>query len=454
MKNYNDIDYMNDPNIDRRIKEICIQAEKNYIMTNYKPENEKNESNFENNNYQSNDFNTYNRVDTPKGSIHEKINDFNYYEKPFNSISINNNEFNNDVIQNNKQNTNIHNIININQDLHNLNQKYSNHQNNQNSIQNNHNFYQNNNQNSYQNNQYSYHNMNLSQKYQKENISDNNNNKSNSLKYILREKNSLNLSPEMINTINDSVQLKSTNNLNQITLSTSLSSINTNTLKNTPHLKINDFQKPILSSNDNCQCFECELRKLIQKNNLYHINLKQNTEINKSINNVILEGKYFLSKGKYEECYDILKSLIEKGLNHPDLFYLYGETCRKLKIMEDSEKYLILCMNFENCSPYVYYSLGLLYEECGQYKYSNYFLKKSLNFFNDSNIYFILSNNYFILNKNLKALKRINEAIDMNNSKIEYYKLRCDIYKKIGRSDLCKNDEMMIELINRKKNYN
>ena len=42
----------------------------------------------------------------------------------------------------------------------------------------------------------------------------------------------------------------------------------------------------------------------------------------------------------------------------------------------------------------------------------------------------------------------------MNNSKIEYYKLRCDIYKKIGRSDLCKNDEMMIELINRKKNYN
>ena len=35
MKNYNDIDYMNDPNIDRRIKEICIQAEKNYIMTNY-----------------------------------------------------------------------------------------------------------------------------------------------------------------------------------------------------------------------------------------------------------------------------------------------------------------------------------------------------------------------------------------------------------------------------------
>ena len=48
MKNYNDIDYMNDPNIDRRIKEICIQAEKNYIMTNYKPENEKNESNFNN----------------------------------------------------------------------------------------------------------------------------------------------------------------------------------------------------------------------------------------------------------------------------------------------------------------------------------------------------------------------------------------------------------------------
>ena len=433
MKNYNVIDYMNDPNIDRRIKEICIQAEKNYIMTNYKTENEKNESNLEFNNFQSNDFNTYNRVDTPKESIHEKISDFNYNEKPFKPISINNYEFNNDLLPNNKLNTNIHNIMNQNK---NLNQDYQN------------------SQYSYQNNLNSYENFNLHQNYKNENINENNT-MNNSQKNTLRETKSLNLSPEMINTINDSIQLKSTSNLNPKNLSSSLSSIKTNTLINFPHLQINDFQKPILSLNNNCQCFECELRKLIQKkNNLYHKNLKQNTEINKSINKVILEGKYLLSKGKYEECYGKLKFLLEKGLNHPDLFYLYGETCRKLKMMEDSEKYLILCMNFENCSPYVYYSLGLLYEECGQYKYSNYFLKKSLNFFNDSNIFFILSKNYFILNKNLKALKRINEAIDKDNSKIEYLKLRCDIYKKIGRSDLSKNDEMMIEFINRKKYHN
>ena len=434
MKNYNDIDYMNDPNIDRRIKEICIQAEKNYIMTNYKPENEKNESNFENN-FKINDFNTYNRVDTPKGSIHEKNSNYNYNENPFNPISINKYDFNNDIIQNNKQNDNIHNIINQNQDSQNLNQDY-------------HNYH-----NSSQSNQNSYHNFNLNQNYQNENINDNNI-ENNSQKNILRERKSLNISPEMINTINDSVQFKSTINLNPINLSSSLSSINTNTLINVPHLQINDFQKPILELNNNCQCFECGLRKLIQKKNVYHKNLKQNTEINKSINKIILEGKYLLSKGKYEECYDKLKSLLEKGLSHPDLFYLYGETCRKLKIMEDSEKYLILCMNFENCSPYVYYSLGLLYDECGEYKYSNYFLKKSLNFFNDSNIYFILSKNYFKLNKNLKALKRISEAIDKDNSKIDYYQLRCDIYKKIGREDLCKNDEMMIEVINRKNNHN
>ena len=434
MKNYNDIDYMNDPNIDRRIKEICIQAEKNYIMTNYKPENEKNESNFENN-FKINDFNTYNRVDTPKGSIHEKNSNYNYNEIPFNPISINKYDFNNDIIQNNKQNDNIHNIINQNQDSQNLNQDY-------------HNYH-----NSSQSNQNSYHNFNLNQNYQNENINDNNI-ENNSQKNILRERKSLNISPEMINTINDSVQFKSTINLNPINLSSSLSSINTNTLINVPHLQINDFQKPILELNNNCQCFECGLRKLIQKKNVYHKNLKQNTEINKSINKIILEGKYLLSKGKYEECYDKLKSLLEKGLSHPDLFYLYGETCRKLKIMELSEKYLILCMNFENCSPYVYYSLGLLYDECGEYKYSNYFLKKSLNFFNDSNIYFILSKNYFKLNKNLKALKRISEAIDKDNSKIDYYQLRCDIYKKIGREDLCKNDEMMIEVINRKNNHN
>ena len=148
-----------------------------------------------------------------------------------------------------------------------------------------------------------------------------------------------------------------------------------------------------------------------------------------------------LQKNKLIKSYQLLQNyIINYGIKHPDLYYLYGETCRKLKYMEDAQKYLLACMNFKNCSPYVYLSLAELYREIGQFKYSKNFYKKCLLFFEKGNIYYNLAINYMKLNKPLKALNFITEAINMEKNIAIYYKFRSDIYKILGHKDLREKD--------------
>ena len=536
MNNYEVFDYMKDPNIDRRIKEICEQAEKNYIMINYKPENEKEEIK-NTKNFQITDFNSYHRIDTPTKSINKKIIEYDFHNQPFipktinfenennyfHESNINQNNFysqpnnNNQFLNNNqfiqkiennenfkqynftkeisqKINQNLLNNQNVNE-INNLNNKdnpydqninqqeqnndlfnFQNHNNINNNNLNSQNNYQKflnqinqnininsnkdninnnnlNNKNNYNNlnifndsnlnihndNNLNIHNDNTLNVHNDNNINFENNfqneiNENKNIENNINNINENNLSQKFINSINDSIEFQKLNNLNPLNLSSSFSSLNSNDYL---------LKKP--------NCFECELRNLIQRKDLYHKKIKEETEKNNLINKIILEGKNLLSKEKYEECYDKLNNLINQNLNHPDIFFLFGETCRKLKLMEEAEKYLILCLNFKNCSPYAFYSLSLLYEECCQYKYSNYFLKKCLNFFNNSDIYFLLGKNYFKLNNNFKALNFINIAIEKNASNQFYYQLRSEIYNKIGRSDLGKKDEIMFQIINNKK---
>ena len=553
MNNYEVFDYMKDPNIDRRIKEICEQAEKNYIMINYKPENEKEEIK-NTKNFQITDFNSYNRIDTPTKSINKKIIEYDFHNQPFipktinfenennyfhesninqnnfysqpnnNNQFLNNNQFiqkiennenfkqynftkeisqkinqnllnnqnvneinnlnnkdnpydqninqqeqNNDLfnfqnhnnINNNNLNSQnnyqkflnqINQNININSNKDNINNNNLNNKNNYNNLNNKNNYnnlnifndnnlniHNDNNLNIHNDNNLNIHNDNTLNVHNDNNINFENNfqneiNENKNIENNINNINENNLSQKFINSINDSIEFQKLNNLNPLNLSSSFSSLNSNDYL---------LKKP--------NCFECELRNLIQRKDLYHKKIKEETEKNNLINKIILEGKNLLSKEKYEECYDKLNNLINQNLNHPDIFFLFGETCRKLKLMEEAEKYLILCLNFKNCSPYAFYSLSLLYEECCQYKYSNYFLKKCLNFFNNSDIYFLLGKNYFKLNNNFKALNFINIAIEKNASNQFYYQLRSEIYNKIGRSDLGKKDEIMFQIINNKK---
>ena len=108
--------------------------------------------------------------------------------------------------------------------------------------------------------------------------------------------------------------------------------------------------------------------------------------------------------------------------------------------MEDAEKYLLSCMNYKNCSPYVYLSLAELYKEIGQIKYSKQFYKKCLLYFNKGNIYHNLAIIYLKLNKPLKALNFITEAINLDKNFPLYYKFRSDVYKILGHKDLSEKD--------------
>lgn len=82
-----------------------------------------------------------------------------------------------------------------------------------------------------------------------------------------------------------------------------------------------------------------------------------------------------MKKINYLKAYELLKLPIVQGLYHADVFYLFGEVARICKKLEESEKYLLQSLKFELHSPFVFYSLGLLYQEMLEFKYSIKFFK-------------------------------------------------------------------------------
>ena len=260
----------------------------------------------------------------------------------------------------------------------------------------------------------------------------------------------INLNKEMVDSINSKIMFKSNNILspNSLNFGNNLNNldddiVNYNSqllisqshINHNPNSKYNSFL-----SNSSSLCFECDLHKLITDKNIYNKDLNYKAKENKEINNIILTGRILLQKNKLHKAFNLLSSIIKQGINHPDLFYLYGEVCRKLKYMEDAEKYLLACLDYKNCSQYVYLSLAQLYKEIGQIKYSKNFYKKCLPYFKKGSIYFNLAINYMKLNKPLKAINFLTEAINLEPSKPLYYKYRSQIYKELGHKDLYLKD--------------
>ena len=397
MKNIYEVNYMNDKDIDERIKNICLQAENNYIM-NYTKENK---------------------------------------NKPRKNISS-------DKI-----------IINSNSDILSLDKTitYSNEENDNNNNNNNNN----NNKYIYQQNQNDLYNNKLN--------NDNNTQikrtrtMNSSRNKIIRNKNSNNrnnrnnrnnnISQEMINSLNNKIKYRSNNMISLNAFDTRNESneediVNYNSqiiLSQSEIKNRNNNNNNTFLSNPSSFCFECDLHKLINENNIYNKDLHIKSKENKEINKIILNAKTLLVKNKLKKVYDYLRIyIINSNINNPDLYYLYGETCRKLKYMEDAQKYLLACMNFKNCSPYVYLSLAELYNEIGQIKFSKQFYKKCLFYFNKGNIYYNLANNYLKLNKPLKALNFITEAINLDKNEPLYYKFRSEVYEILGHKNLSEKD--------------
>ena len=453
MRNIYEVNYMDDKNIDERIKNICLQAENNYILnyTKSTPQDDEKNKNLSSDkiklNLNPNDemssfldkTMTYSKEQNDNKNLYEnEQNDiFNNYNLNNNENNLNNNGYDldtNDYISNNNE----YNLNNNEFNLHNNN--YS---------QNNNKYNQSNNK--YNSSSYKQNNNIRNEVINKRILHSRNNNN------FQINKNS-NISQELVNSMNNKIKYISNNMISPNKFNAKYSNIQEEEDIVNYNSQLILSQSEIKNHNHNHNntnffsasssfCFECDLHKLINDKNIYNKDLNIKAQQNKEINKIILKAKTLLVKNKLKKAYDLLSIYINSNIKNPDLYYLYGEACRKLKYMENAEKYLLECMNFKNCSPYVYLSLAELYKEIGQFKYSKQFYKKCLIYFNKGNIYYNLAINYMKLNKPIKALNFITEAIDMDKNIPSYYKLRSDIYKNLGHKDLSEKDLYQYNII-------
>ncbi len=466
MKKLNEVDYMLDPNIDERIKSVCQQAENNYIL-----------------NFSKNLKNNQNSSFPYQNNSNNKIDD-NENEDKNNSLDKTLTKSNSDENLNILDNFQKNNFIDYNNRIKDAQQLLLSHEDNYNYNNNNKvpslNLYkevsliQNNNisniNGQIRNNSINYNiknngNRNKSDLYlkanQNNNVNSNRNNNSNQSRKISNYNpgtNRSNLNREVVNSINSKIMFKSNNIINpkvsnfENDNNEDIVNYNSQIISQSHiHHKNKSNSNSFLSSTPSF-CFECDLHKLITEKDIYNKNLNMKVKVNKEINNIILSGKILLQKNKLEKAYNVLSGALKSGVQHPDLFYLYGEVCRKLKYMEDAEKYLLLCLNYKNCSPYVYLSLAQFYEETGQMKYSKNFYKKCLlHFNNDPSMYYNLGINYMKINKPLKALNYLSEAIELDPNQPLYYKDRSEVYKSLGHKDLYQKDINLYNKLSKRK---
>ena len=164
-----------------------------------------------------------------------------------------------------------------------------------------------------------------------------------------------------------------------------------------------------------------------------------------------MESRDLIKKKKLKQAYILLKQTVSTGHQHSDLFYLYGEINRMLKQNNVAENYLINALKFELHSPYVFYSLGLLYQDMKDYKNSIKFFKLFNRLLDNADVHFQIALNHFNLKDFVNAAEEISKAIDLNNDCAEYYLFRSEIYKNMGLKEMEDEDYYMYNYINRKK---
>ena len=404
-------DYSKDSDIDSRIKQVCANAEADFIINQSVTKKPKIpfRQNFESNNEQN--YSNYNNNYNSQNNFNQSLQNTNMINTN-NMNQMNNNNFNNNNIKiiDETYKLNPQNILQSQQEQKTIKVKGSinNFQSNQNiNNQTNPNF--------------------INSKYQ------NINNQSN---------------PNFIYSQNQNFQNQTLNNLN---------TLNTNNTQNNPDLNkqplnISRYNNPNNNINPINKYNTRKYKPIINQNNKKiiieplhqnHISSKSNIDINK----LLLNSKTLIKKYKFKTAYNNLKSAINLGIYHSDLFYLYGEVNRILKNFQEAEDYLLLALNFELHSPYVFYSLGLLYQEISQFKYSNIFFKLFNQLLENPDVHFQMAKNYSQIGKFIKAVEQLTKAIELNKECPDYYKFRSEIYNLIGMKEMANEDEKMCSYI-------
>ena len=196
---------------------------------------------------------------------------------------------------------------------------------------------------------------------------------------------------------------------------------------------------------------------------LYNLNQKDNKKIKNNANNIketkiksdlskiLLESRDLIKKVKIKEAYILLRKTILTGIQHSDLFYLYGEVNRLINQYKTAEDYLLKAVKFELHSPYAFYSLGLLYQDLKEYQNSNKFFKLFYRLMDNGDLHFQMGINYFYMKDFVNAAEELTKAIEINNECAEYYQFRSEIYKKMGLKEMENEDFKMYWFITQKK---
>ena len=403
-------DYSKDSDIDSRIKKVCANAEADFIINQSvtKKPNIPIRQNYES--FNEHNYNNYNS----QNNFNQSLQNTNILNTN-NMNQLNNNNFNNNNIQiiDETYKLNPQNLIQSQLEQKTIKVKgpINNFQSNQNiNNQTNPNFINSQNQNF-------------------QNI---NNQSNQNLKYS-QNQNFQNQPSNYFNTLNSN-NTQNNPDLNKQPLN--ISRYNNPNNKINPINKYNSIKfKPILYQNNK--------KTIITPSHQNHISSKSNIDINK----LLLNSKTLIKKYKFKTAYNNLKSAINLGIYHSDLFYLYGEVNRILKNFQEAEDYLLLALNFELHSPYVFYSLGLLYQEISQFKYSNIFFKLFNQLLENPDVHFQMAKNYSQINKFIKAVEQLTKAIELNKECPDYYKFRSEIYNLIGMKEMANEDEKMCSYI-------
>ena len=172
---------------------------------------------------------------------------------------------------------------------------------------------------------------------------------------------------------------------------------------------------------------------------------------NSNLSKILLESRDLIKKKKLKQAYILLKQTISTGIQHSDLFYLYGEINRILRQNNTAENYLIKSLKFELHSPYAFFSLGLLYQDMKQYQNSNKFFSLFNRLLDNADLHFQMAINYFNLKDFVHAAEEMSKAIDLNGECAEYYLFRSEIYRNMGLKEMEDEDENMYRYIMKKQ---
>ena len=219
-----------------------------------------------------------------------------------------------------------------------------------------------------------------------------------------------------------------------------------------------NIQSPFHKSSDNYSkkiaLYNLDTNNVANKNKISKKKIPEHITHNKNSNlsKILLESRDLIKKKKLKQAYILLKQTISTGIQHSDLFYLYGEINRMLKQNNTAENYLIKSLKFELHSPYAFFSLGLLYQDMKEFQNSNKFFILFNRLLNNADVHFQMAINYFNLKDLVNAAEQISQAIDLNGECAEYYLFRSEIYRNMGLKEMENEDENMYRYIMKKQN--